>query len=805
MASVHPRLLQPHLSVYLGAFFHPSTNSSFCSTVVPVAQRFQARVSFRLFHSLFVSYRPRLLPSCLVELRFPQPSSRLVRFPADFVKNPRTSSRSHPVHPLFPPPEGRSRAERADWNIVDLADAAPFHSPSSAAPDLPNASNPSDPILSRPNAGSPVDSIPPSPQRDTLSSDRRSGLAAPSPASTRRRRLSPSDTLDSYTYGTGGRAGGHTAASEISSQDQPTQFGPSVEGHPPFSKRRRLANMRPDGISSTNNFSQLSKGGAASPAQKAALSRALNGQASYSGSNGEMKVDGFQKPSKTSSYFNHDREEVTRILIQSLYELGYSNSAALLSKESGYQLESPAVAIFRNAVLEGRWAEAERILVQSFQEQGQEETASKEKLALVENAEKSEMLFYLRQQKFLELLDARDLGAALMVLRHELTPLNYDVGRLHALSSTPVYLCVLRNIFMTKLAGTAPSASRGKDCYLSCQSPSLYSDHMCDRDDFPLGTKLELNKHTDEVWHCQFSHDGTKLVTAGRDSNVIIYDTSTFSVLYILGEHKNGVAHAVWSPDDTKLITCSRDSTARVWSTETGRCLLTINKHQEPVTAAVWAPDGESFVTASLDVNSQLCHWNMRGESLYMWHGGFRVYDCAITPDGRRLIAVDVERKIRVYNFHTHEEEYILPLKSKATSVVVSRDSRHMLVNLTECQIQLIDIETSEVIRRFQGQKQSTFIIRSTFGGAAENFVVSGSEENGTLVETLEGHLEGCVNAISWNPADPGMFASAGDDCLVKIWTRERDAHPNSVPGKRRAVSGNGYARTSALRSTSGF
>jgi hypothetical protein len=147
-----------------------------------------------------------------------------------------------------------------------------------------------------------------------------------------------------------------------------------------------------------------------------------------------MKVDGFQKPSKTSSYFNHDREEVTRILIQSLYELGYSNSAALLSKESGYQLESPAVAIFRNAVLEGRWAEAERILVQSFQEQSQEETASKEKLALVENAEKSEMLFYLRQQKFLELLDARDLGAALMVLRHELTPLNYDVGRLHALS-----------------------------------------------------------------------------------------------------------------------------------------------------------------------------------------------------------------------------------------------------------------------------------------------------------------------------------------------------------------------------------
>lgn len=102
----------------------------------------------------------------------------------------------------------------------------------------------------------------------------------------------------------------------------------------------------------------------------------------------------------------------------------------------------------------------------------------------------------------------------------------------------------------------------------TAQSPSLYSDHMCDRNDFPLSAKRELNQHSDEVWHCQFSHDGTKLVTAGRDKSVIIYDTSTFSVLYKLLGHESGVAHAVWSPDDSKLITCSQDKTARVWSME---------------------------------------------------------------------------------------------------------------------------------------------------------------------------------------------------------------------------------------------
>ena len=98
--------------------------------------------------------------------------------------------------------------------------------------------------------------------------------------------------------------------------------------------------------------------------------------------------------------------------------------------------------------------------------------------------------------------------------------------------------------------------------------PSLYSDHMCDRADFPLRTALELSQHSDEVWYCQFSHDGTKLVTAGRDQSVIIYDATTFAVLHKLVDHEAGVAHASWSPDDTKLITCSQDKKARVWNVE---------------------------------------------------------------------------------------------------------------------------------------------------------------------------------------------------------------------------------------------
>lgn len=196
--------------------------------------------------------------------------------------------------------------------------------------------------------------------------------------------------------------------------------------------------MRADGISSANGYG-ASNGTGSSPSRK-------SDQTPYASFNGDTPTNGYAKSSANlPSYFGHDREEVTRILIQSLYELGYNGAATLLGKESGYQLESPAVATFRNAVLEGRWPEAESILVQSFYPYNGGSTSSgktannKEKLLLADDADKSEMLFYLRQQKFLELLEARDLGAALVVLRHELTPLNYDVGRLHALSRCVIY------------------------------------------------------------------------------------------------------------------------------------------------------------------------------------------------------------------------------------------------------------------------------------------------------------------------------------------------------------------------------
>ena len=51
-----------------------------------------------------------------------------------------------------------------------------------------------------------------------------------------------------------------------------------------------------------------------------------------------------------------------------------------------------------------------------------------------------------------------------------------------------------------------------------------------------------------------------------------------------------------------------------------------------------------------------------------------------------------------------------------------------MLINMADGEVQLIEIETAEITRRFLGQKQREYVIRSSFGGADENLIISGSE-----------------------------------------------------------------------------
>ena len=177
----------------------------------------------------------------------------------------------------------------------------------------------------------------------------------------------------------------------------------------------------------------------------------VNGHSSPNGvsegyTNGIRGGAGDDKPTE---FYGHDREEVTRLLIQGLGDLGYEQSAQRLSQESGYEVESSAVAAFRASILNGDWSNAEAVLFKKDTRRSsppdgggvsiRNGTAPHRsyKFAFVEGTDKDDLRFLIREQKYLELLEKGDTTGAMMVLQAELQPLRpaiWDKTRLNALA-----------------------------------------------------------------------------------------------------------------------------------------------------------------------------------------------------------------------------------------------------------------------------------------------------------------------------------------------------------------------------------
>ncbi|RHZ47855.1 hypothetical protein Glove_566g10 [Diversispora epigaea] len=511
-------------------------------------------------------------------------------------------------------------------------------------------------------------------------------------------------------------------------------------------------------------------------------------------SNGDSQIATNGQISKLTVMKNNRRQELVRLMVQAMQDMGYHKSAALLESESGYPLESPAVAKFREGVLKGDWDLVESLFPTLELDQSQDSVV---------------VQFLIRQQKYLELLERREIKLALYTLRSELAPLAFDTERLHLLSSFIMYsnaedlklkaewdgangtsrqklLLELQKYIspsimvpehrLETLLEQATTLQRISCLYHNTDEYiSLYSDHECDRSQFPSVTTHIFKQHSDEVWYVAFSNNGKFLASASRDKTAIIWSIETKNSVHILKDHSDCVSFLSWSPDDTKILTCGQDNEIRLWSVESGECLATLSKHEDPVTTCAWLPDGKSFISGSQDKNTYL--WNLDGTIVHKWNGA-RIMDLAINKDGTKMVAICHDGKLHIYNLETKKEEATLDENAKLTSICLSNDCKYALVNLSTKEIHLWDIEKKRIVRKYYGQKQGKFVIRSCFGGIDQGFIVSGSEdskiyvwhrEHAAMIETLSGH-KGAVNSVNWNPTNPYMFASAGDDHTIRIW-----------------------------------
>ncbi|ORZ39540.1 WD40-repeat-containing domain protein [Catenaria anguillulae PL171] len=387
--------------------------------------------------------------------------------------------------------------------------------------------------------------------------------------------------------------------------------------------------------------------------------------------------------------------------------------ASQLEHTSGITFEVAAVGEFRTAVLSGDWAEAERFL-------------SHPDLRIPASSLPA-VHFAIREQQYLELLELGDVAGALTVLRDKIAPLEYNLHRLHELSSYLMYTdahdlrthahwagaaggsraltlqrvqavippsVMVRARRLEHLLSQALAAQEAKCTYHNVPTSSadgaeptpprlmsLYEDHWCNMHaHFPSQTAVVYREHLDEVWYLAFSHGGDRLAAAGKDGSTIVWDVHTHRQLHRLAKHDDAVGFLAWSPDDSKLLTCGNDAKLRMWDTAT-----------EAVTACGWLPSGDRFVTGGLD--KVLAVWDMTGNLIHKWTNT-RVTDLQISHDGKTLVTV-ANQTIRIHDLTSRTEVLSFDDTESVTSLNLSKDGRYLLTNTAGQEIHVWDLKPS--------------------------------------------------------------------------------------------------------------
>src|SRR5262249_27264127 len=108
-------------------------------------------------------------------------------------------------------------------------------------------------------------------------------------------------------------------------------------------------------------------------------------------------------------------------------------------------------------------------------------------------------------------------------------------------------------------------------------------------------------RHGGVVNALAFNKAGTRLVTAGAEGTVKVWDAATGPEGVPYAGHTDAVRAVAFSHDGKFIASGGADKEIRIWEAETGKDVKPLTGHTEAVSGLAFSPDGKLLAAAGLD------------------------------------------------------------------------------------------------------------------------------------------------------------------------------------------------------------
>ena len=226
--------------------------------------------------------------------------------------------------------------------------------------------------------------------------------------------------------------------------------------------------------------------------------------------------------------------------------------------------------------------------------------------------------------------------------------------------------------------------------------------------------------------------------------------------------HPRGLGVLAFSPDSKRVLTAGSDGMVRIWDAWSGKQLLEFAAHGATVRAAVFSPDGNRIVSCS---KAEVRVWDSATGKLLATltvpsgSGGL-----AFSPDGTRLAVVGADKQARVLEVAANKVIFTVPAEAAAFS-----PAGKLLVTAAESVV-LRDAADGKELHKLDGAGAGVTSLR--FSGDGNRLVASGGKTLAVVVwDVAERRI--LFNQKLWVTAalsPDGQRLAAGGDRQVRFW-----------------------------------
>jgi len=290
--------------------------------------------------------------------------------------------------------------------------------------------------------------------------------------------------------------------------------------------------------------------------------------------------------------------------------------------------------------------------------------------------------------------------------------------------------------------------------------------------------------------HLTFSPNSHWLAAGSENNNVVVYDVTTHEKVCTLPGHTEPVLNVTFSPDGRRLISAGWDRLVKVWDLGDGaRGVLSPRWTLHNFTTGAWgmalSPDG-----SRLAIGAQTADGNVRvydlttGQLLRTLRGDYRVISVAFSRDGRRLAAVGHDRVVRLWDVTTGREVLHLDGHDDIVGQVrFSPDGQRLATASADGTVRVWDASpfqnTDPHIRTLGGPDDGEFF-GIDFSPDPESPLLASASADGSIklwniltrqvVHAFSGREGAAALCVAFQPRNGSLLVSGSMDHTVKLW-----------------------------------